>query len=231
MDHARVKALLLECDVQIPEMTADFDVKNPAHMRAFEDEMTQMMSSAVAKQARVQRVKTVTSSSERGKLTRREIELASLGLHVPSVRQIQSVAEFEQGEIDAERELLPRPTPKKDKRSSNPPKAFPSRAEEGEYLSLRAYQDQTRQLKHRLKKGGTKFADYAQVVVSGPNEYRHQHVLTWEEKKKQGAFLPRACEMLSGGCRMMRHDDIQQTKAAKELYKLKAEQSLAASLS
>lgn len=75
-------------------MTADFDVKNPAHMRAFEDEMTQMMSSAVAKQARVQRVKTVTSSSERGKLTRREIELASLGLHVPSVRQIQSVGTF-----------------------------------------------------------------------------------------------------------------------------------------
>ena len=81
--------------VQIPTVvsTADFDMHNPAHMQVFEEEMTQMMSVAMARQARVWREKYVSNSDHR-KLNSREIEVAAKGLSVPQVRQASAAGIF-----------------------------------------------------------------------------------------------------------------------------------------
>ena len=79
---------------QIPDITdaPDFDPRNPEHLRAFEEEMIEMMTGALEKQARIQRTKRVVNSA-RGKLTEHEIDLATRGLDVPQVRQAQAVGE------------------------------------------------------------------------------------------------------------------------------------------
>jgi hypothetical protein len=76
---------------QIPAVvdTADFDRQNPAHMKVFEEEMTTMMSLAMARQAPVWREKYVADSAQR-KLSLREIEIAAKGLSVSQVRQASS---------------------------------------------------------------------------------------------------------------------------------------------
>lgn len=118
-----IHALLLECDIQvfpfpqpapkfsskiavevtasrvctqIPDMldAPDFDTTNPLHMRKYADEMTEMMSSALAKQARVHHVKNVIGALGDRKLTMREVELVSKGLHLPSVRHKLAVGKF-----------------------------------------------------------------------------------------------------------------------------------------
>ena len=64
--------------MQIPQIVSavDFDMQNPEHLRAFEEEMTEMMSGAIKRQQRVQRVHDVTTKA---KLTGRELELAMQG--------------------------------------------------------------------------------------------------------------------------------------------------------
>ena len=76
--------------MQIPQIVSavDFDMQNPEHLRAFEEEMTEMMSGAIKRQQRVQRVHDVTTKA---KLTGRELELAMQGLDVAHVREMHAV--------------------------------------------------------------------------------------------------------------------------------------------
>ena len=76
--------------LQIPQIVSavDFDMQNPEHLRAFEEEMTEMMSGAIKRQQRVQRVHDVTTKA---KLTGRELELAMQGLDVANVREMHAV--------------------------------------------------------------------------------------------------------------------------------------------
>lgn len=82
------------CD-QIPGIAdaPDFDPRNPTHLRVFEAEMIDMMTIALEKQARIQRNKRTVNNSAIGKMTEHEIDLATRGLDVPQVRQIQAVGE------------------------------------------------------------------------------------------------------------------------------------------
>jgi len=90
----------------------------------------------------------------------------------------------------AGRELAPLSTARKIK-ATVPQKAFPSRAAEGEYLSLKRYKEQTRALKHKLDKRGAEFAKFSQAVTEGSKMYHAQHVT------HQQHFLPNSCDMLS----------------------------------
>lgn len=81
-------AFHVEIRWQIPSVVdaPDFDLRNPKHMQAFEEEMTGMMSIAMARQAKWQRAQYHEKSDHR-KLSLREIELAGKGLSVPDVRR------------------------------------------------------------------------------------------------------------------------------------------------
>ena len=75
-------------------------------------------------------------------------------------------------------------------------------------------------LKHRLDKAGSNYAKYAQVVTHGPNLYQAQHVT------KQQKFLPKTCDLLAGGCRMLRYNEIQAAKGEQALKEIRATEAL-----
>ena len=75
---------------QIPDITRahDFDAENPRHLRAFDEEMTEMLRKALQRQAL-----TNSHPGQHGKMSRRETELAMQGFNVSIVRNKATAGE------------------------------------------------------------------------------------------------------------------------------------------
>jgi hypothetical protein len=79
------------CVDQIPDITRahDFDAENPRHLRAFDEEMTEMLRKALQRQALTNR-----HPGQHGKMSRRETELAMQGFNVSIVRNKATAGEL-----------------------------------------------------------------------------------------------------------------------------------------